>query len=156
MTITSKTPEFDITVSRVIPADPQVVWDFITDVSHMGELSPENTESRWLDGAAPAVGARFKGRNKLKWLSWTTVATVTALEHGRLFSFESSPPSRTRWSYVLEPVDGGTRVTESMAKDDRQPAPIRLLQKLVGVTDRGGDVRAGMETTLERLEQTLC
>ena len=104
MTINSTAPEFDITVTRVVPADPQVVWDYLTDVSHMGELSPENTESRWLDDDR-AVGARFKGRNKLKWLSWTTVATVTAWEPGRLFSFESSAPSRTRWSYALEPVE---------------------------------------------------
>ena len=155
MTINSTTPEFDITVTRVVPADPQVVWDYLIDVSHMGELSPENVESRWLDDDR-AVGARFKGRNKLNWLSWTTVATVTAWEPGRLFSFESSPPSRTRWSYALEPVDGGTRVVESMFKADPQAAPIRFLQKLVGATDREAIVRDGMETTLERLEAAVA
>ena len=124
MTITHTAPAFDITVSRVVPADPQTVWSFLTDVSRFGELSPENVESRWL-GDERGVGARFKGRNRIKWMSWSTVCTVTASEPGRVFSFESSSPSRTRWSYALEAVDGGTRVTESLAKDDPQPAPIR-------------------------------
>ena len=65
-------------------------------------------------------------------------------------------PSRTRWSYALEPVDGGTRVVESMFKADPQAAPIRFLQKLVGATDREAIVRDGMETTLERLEAAVA
>lgn len=150
MTITHTAPAFDITVSRVVPADPQTVWTLLTDVSRFGELSPENVESHWL-GDDRGVGARFKGRNKIKWMSWSTVCTVTASEPGRVFAFESSPPSRTRWSYTLEAVDGGTRVTESLAKDDEQPAPIRFLQKLVGVTDRAAVLREGMTTTLDRL-----
>ena len=151
MTITTA-PATDITVSRTLPADPQTIWEVLSDLSRMGELSPENTESRWLD-AQRGVGARFKGRNRLGWLRWTTVATVTAWEPGRRFAFVTSAPSRTRWSYALEPVEGGTRVTETVVKDDPQAAPIRLLQRLTGVSDRDASLRAGMETTLERLER---
>lgn len=51
---------------------------------------------------------------------------------------------------------GGTRVTESMTKDEEQPLPIRVLQRFVGrVTDREAHLRAGMEQTLERLAETL-
>jgi uncharacterized protein YndB with AHSA1/START domain len=147
-------PDIEITVNRIVPGDPQRVWEILTDVSRMAELSPENVESRWLDEQR-GVGARFKGRNKLSWLSWSTIATVTAWEPGRTFAFEISPPSRSRWTYTLEAVPEGTRVTESMAKDDPQPAPIRLLQRLAGVTDRTAVLRDGMATTLERLEDAV-
>jgi uncharacterized protein YndB with AHSA1/START domain len=147
-------PAIEITVSRVVPADPQTVWNILTDVSRMSDLSPENVESRWLDDQR-GVGARFRGRNRLSWLSWSTVATVTAWEPGHTFAFETSPPSTSRWTYALEAVPEGTRVTESVAKDDPQLAPIRLLQRLAGVTDRAASLRDGMTTTLERLEDAV-
>lgn len=145
-----------ITVSREVPADPDRVWAHLTEVSNLAALSPENLSSTWLD--EPGPGARFKGRNAMgPLLRWSTVATVTEWEPGRRFGFEISPPSRTRWRYELEPVaGGGTRVTESMTKDEEQPLPIRVLQRFVGrVTDREAHLRAGMEQTLERLAETL-
>lgn len=153
MTITT-TPAIDIAVSRILPADPQSIWEVLSDLSRMSELSPENTESRWLD-AQRGVGARFRGRNRLGWLRWTTVATVRAWEPGRRLAFETSPPSRSRWTYALEPVEGGTRVTESVVKDDPQPAAIRVLQRLAGVSDRHASLRTSMESTLARLERAV-
>ena len=150
--MTATTPAFDLTVSRVIPAEPQALYAIVTEVGRMGELSPETRSTQWVEGDGPVVGARFKGRNKLGWLSWTTIATVTEAEPGARFAFEISPPSRTTWTYTFEAVPGGTRVTESMRKDSDQPAPIRLLQRLAGVRDRREHLRAGMTTTLERLE----
>jgi ligand-binding SRPBCC domain-containing protein len=145
------TPALDVTVSRVIAADPDTVWAILTDVDRMPELSPETLKVRRLDDAPVAVGSQFKGGNRIGFLRWTTVATVTELDPGRAFAFEISPPSRTHWRYELVAVDGGTRITESMRKDDPQPAPIRAMQRLVGVTDRAEHLRAGMTTTLDRL-----
>jgi uncharacterized protein YndB with AHSA1/START domain len=150
MTTTTAAPVFDITVSRVVPADPETVWTLLTDVTRFGDLSPENVESHWL-GDERGVGARFKGSNKLSWAKWSTTATVTDWEPGRRFGFDTSAPSATHWSYELEAVEGGTRVTESMLKADKQVLPIRIVQRLVGVPDRVACVREGMETTLERL-----
>ena len=148
------TPALDVTVSRMIAADPDTVWAILSDVTRMPELSPETLRVRRLDDAPVAVGSRFKGGNRIGLLRWTTVATVTELEPGRAFAFEISPPSRTQWRYELDPVEGGTRVTESMRKEDPQPAPIRAMQRLVGVTDRAEHLRAGMTTTLDRLAAT--
>jgi putative intracellular protease/amidase len=60
------------------------------------------------------------------------------------------------WRYELEPVDGGTRITESMTRATPQLAPVRAVQHLVGVHDRAAHLRAGMTTTLERLAATLA
>ena len=151
MTITQSTaPAFDITVSRVVPADPDTVWSLLTDVTRSATSAPR-TSSR--AGSATIAGSARGSRaaTSSSWLSWSTVCTVTASEPGRVFAFESSPPSRSLWTYTLEAVDGGTRVTESMVKADQQPAPIRLMQRMVGVTDRAAVIRDGMTATLDDL-----
>ncbi|HAS09465.1 MAG TPA: SRPBCC family protein, partial [Acidimicrobiaceae bacterium] len=52
----------DVSVSREIAAPPQRVWELISDITRMGEWSPETTGGKWLKGATgPAVGARFRG-----------------------------------------------------------------------------------------------
>jgi hypothetical protein len=46
---------------------------------------------------------------------------------------------------------GGTLVTESVTQTKRSPLPIRVIQRLNGVTDRSANLRAAMVTTLDRL-----
>jgi len=46
-------------------------------------------------------------------------------------------------------------VVETMTKQRPQYAPIPWIQSAVGVDDRGTDLRKGMETTLERLDDSL-
>ena len=54
----------DVSVERDIAAPPEKVWALISDVTRMGEWSPEARDGEWIKGAtAPAVDARFKGRN---------------------------------------------------------------------------------------------
>ena len=72
-------------------------------------------------------------------------------ESAARFSFSTSAPSRSTWTYTLEPIPDGTRVTETMRKDGDQPGPIRAMQRLAGVRDRQAHLAAGMTTTLERL-----
>ena len=144
-------PVFHIEVSRDIAAPPDDVYALLTDLNRVGQHSPETVSASWLDGGSVGVGARFRGRNRLGLLCWSTVSTVLAAEPGRRFSFVTSAPSRTTWTYTLEPTTGGTRVTETMRKDDEQPGHIRALQRLAGVRDRRAHLDAGMTTTLERL-----
>ena len=43
-------------------APPETVWALVSDVTKIGQFSPETFEAEWLDGATgPAVGARFRG-----------------------------------------------------------------------------------------------
>lgn len=148
----SKPQPLDVSVSRVIEAPAEVVYDLVSDVTHMGQYSPENTGAVWLDGASgPAVGARFKGTNRLGSMTWSTKPTITAADRGRTFSFEVPGRARTTWTYRFEPVVGGVHVTESVRQDRATPFPIRLLQRRAGVTDRAAHLHDAMTTTLERL-----
>jgi hypothetical protein len=128
------------------------VYDLVSDVTSMGAYSPENTGAAWIGGATgPAVGARFKGTNRMGSIRWSTKPTVTAADRGRLFSFQVPGRAKTTWSYRFDPEQGGVRVTESMRQDRPTPLPIRLLQRRAGVTDRAEHLRAGMAVTLDSL-----
>lgn len=149
--MTRPTP-LQVSVSRVVEAPADTVYDLVSDVTRMGDYSPENTGAVWLGGATgPSVGARFKGTNRLGWLSWSTKPTITVADRGQRFAFEVLGRSGATWTYDFEPVPGGVRVTESMRQEHPTPLPIRFLQRRVGVTDREEHLRSAMTTTLERL-----
>src|SRR5438105_15869952 len=85
--------------------------DLVSDFSRMGEWSPECYSARWVgDVSGPAVGAKFKGRNKQGWMRWSTTPEVVAAEPGREFAFKTRD---TTWRYRFEPAGDGTDVTES-------------------------------------------
>jgi hypothetical protein len=110
-------------------APPEKVWALVSDVTRIGEFSPETFEAEWLDGATgPAVGNRFRGhvkRNERGPTYWTT-CYVTACEPGREFAFGvgSSDQPLNVWSYRLEPAGDGTDVTESFQLADKLPLKI--------------------------------
>jgi hypothetical protein len=100
-----------------IAAAPDEVYDVLSDITRMGERSPECYRCEWLDGAtAPVPGARFRGFNRLGVLRWTTTCTVTTAERGREFAFtvmSRRGRDETRWRYIIDSVDGLTRLSES-------------------------------------------
>lgn len=102
------------TIIACAPAER--VYDLVSDVTRMGEWSPECRRCEWLEGATTAaVGARFQGHNQLGPRKWATTAEVIAAERGREFAFTVEAYGRpaSTWRYTFEPVDDGTLVTES-------------------------------------------
>lgn len=151
----SRPEPLHLTVSRTVAAPPEVIFDLLTDVERMPDWSPEVVESSWVgDATAPAVGARFTGKNVVGTMSWSTKPKITELAVAKVFEFRVPAPSRSTWRYELTPAPDGTIVTETLTQSKRTPAPLRFLQRRAGVTDRAADVRAGMATTLERLAAT--
>lgn len=139
-----------LSVSRTIAAPADQLYDLITDVTRMGEWSPETVSADWLGGAhGPAVGVKFSGTNKAGPNTWTTKPTITEADRGRVFAFKVPGRSGPVWRYEFEANDDGTtRVTESMKQSHRSPLFIRLLQRRAGITDRAADLRVNLETTL--------
>jgi uncharacterized protein YndB with AHSA1/START domain len=142
-----------VRVEQRIAASPEALYDMVSDVTRMGSWSPETTSARWLGGAdRPAPGARFKGANKHGWRRWHTTCTVVAAEPGRRFSFDVGfgPLPISQWSYEFVADGDGCRVVETW--NDRRPGwMIRTSPVMMGVSDRPGHNRAGMEATLSRL-----
>jgi hypothetical protein len=101
--------------SIVIAASPQALYDMVADVTRMGEWSPVTTSCRWDEGAGPAAGAWFTGRNEMADRDpWETRSQVVVADPGREFAFQVGG-SWTRWGYTFTPVPQGTEVTESWA-----------------------------------------
>ena len=142
-------------VSRVIAAPADVLYEMVSDLSRMGEWSPENAGGRWRRGSGPTVGGRFKGRNARGLARWTTNVEVTAAEPGRLFEFVVHlvwPLNYlVTWGYRFEPQSGSTLVTQY--RQDHRPTWWVWLgsKQLLRISDPDTHYVTGMEATLEAL-----
>jgi len=142
-----------VTVHMAAPAD--LIWDLVSDVTRVGEFSPETFEAEWLGGASsPEAGARFRGhvrRNGRGPVYWTA-CTVAACDPGREFAFTvAGPGGKTvnTWRYQLEPTADGTDVTESFELPDTL---LTRLYWMVAGTARGRTNINGMRVTLEKMK----
>lgn len=135
-------------------ATPETVWALVSDVTRIGEYSPETFEAEWLDGATgPAMGAKFRGhvkRNGRGPIYWAQ-CEVTECEPGRVFGFavgSAAKPMNT-WRYELAASGDGTDVTESFALPDNLPS--KMYWAIAGKR-RAKTNRTGMQQTLERIK----
>jgi len=83
-------------------------------------------------------------------MKWSRRGRVVTADPGREFSFATEEGGResTLWSYRFDPVEGGTRVTESY---DVKWIP--AWARIVDVpTNRHGELREAMRHTLCRLK----
>ena len=142
-------------VSLHIAAPPLKVWELVSDITRMGEYSPEVFEAEWLDGATgPALGATYRGhvkRNEVGPTYWTT-CKVTACEPGEVFEFAVMMGGKAlnTWRYDFAPgTDGGTEVTESFRLADS--VLVKIWRPLGGFL-REKRNRRDMLRTLERVK----
>jgi uncharacterized protein YndB with AHSA1/START domain len=139
-----------------ISAPPDAVWDLITDVTRVGEWSPECYRCTWLDGGTgPREQARFKGWNRQDLgpipVRWTTTSTVVASTRGEVFSFTTKDSAAT-WTYRLTATaDGGTHVVETRTDGDK-PLLARVFHKVM--PRRDDRLSDGMHQTLQRIKST--
>lgn len=140
-----------------IDAPPAEVWALVSDVTRIGEFSPETFEARWTRGSTgPEVGATFKGhvkRNGVGPTYWSP-CVVTRCEPERVFEFSvgADTIAVNNWGYRLEPSGTGTDVTEYFRLEPS--LPVRIYWALLG-RFRGRTNEDGMRTTLERMKGVL-
>ncbi len=136
-----------------IDATPEQVWELVTDITRMGEWSPENTGGRWLGRAGgPAVGARFIGFNARGWLRWPTRCRVVECERPLRFAFTVAESAMT-WGWRLDPDGAGTRLTQWREHTATPNAAVKALAAS-GVLGRDRETLMvdGMHRTLARLK----
>jgi len=140
-------------------ASPADVWALVSDISRIGEFSPETFDAEWLGRArteGPGVGRKFRGhvkRNGIGPVYWS-VCRVDAWEPEREFAFTvmlRSIPVNT-WRYRITPTAGGCDVTESF-----QLASVPVLKTYWTIMGRwrGRTNVEGMTQTLERMKAVL-
>ncbi len=139
-----------VSVSRVIKASPEVIFDLLADPARHAEIDGSGTvqqargESNRLE-----LGSKFGMDMKLGPLPYRMENTVAEFEENRLIAWHH--PGKHRWRYELEPVDGGTRVTESFDWSTA-PKPVQKFIELMGYPKKHP---ASMEATLERLADVV-
>jgi uncharacterized protein YndB with AHSA1/START domain len=137
-----------------IAADPETVYRLITDLSTLAELAEEATAMQWRKGDAARPGAVFKGENRNGAKRWTTTATVTHADAGRVFAFDVKTAAVVpvaHWRYDIEATPSGCTVTERTW--DRRPRWIRKPAELTtGVADRTAANNENIRLTLQRLK----
>lgn len=141
-----------------IAASPDTVYAMVSDLTRMGEWSPEATGGEWAGGVSgPAVGAKFKGNNCNGDKKWKAVSKVTEATAPTRFAFVNAlgPLKVSEWCYEITPVDGGVAcdVTESWQLN--APGLIGAVGKFVtGVPDRTAHTKTMIDTTLARLKES--
>jgi hypothetical protein len=138
-----------------VDAPPDAVYAVVSDVTRMGEWSPETVRCEWVDGATgPAVGARFKGSNKRGIARWSTTPTVVVADAGREFAFVVD--DTTKWSFRCEPDGAGTRLVESFEMMAAMPRRYVLAERyIMRIKDRRADLERGMAETIGRIKAAV-
>jgi uncharacterized protein YndB with AHSA1/START domain len=140
-------PEQVVSVSRVVNASPEAIFDVLTDPARHGEIDGSGMvqrvrgESKRLElGSSFGMDMKFGG-----FLPYRITTEVVEFEENRLIAWQHL--GKHRWRYELEPLDGGaaTKVTESF---DWSTAVIPKAIELMGYPKKHP---ANMEATLERL-----
>jgi hypothetical protein len=144
-------------VNILIDADPEVVYDLVSDLSRMGEWSPENRGGEWTDGGSGNVGDRLLGHNKIGEYEWSVPVEVTVADRGQSFQFITSPDEEdgpyVRWTYNLSGSDEGTRLTE-IWDVETLPGGLKKMdeEQLAG---RARAVEAAMNATLSGIKAAI-
>ena len=133
-----------------IAAAPDVVWSLISDVTRMGEWSPEATGAIWKgDASGPDLGAKFTGTNANGKKAWKTDCEVTTCEPGRAFAFRHQIHQLLVQRFALGErfafANGGLR--QSAVADDAAPRPLdhHVIEGLLNVSQLDRDSVAQSE-----------
>lgn len=147
--------ELAFSQSIVVKAPPELLYELVSDVTRVGEFSPECTAGWWDDSDGPRVGAWFTGRNQTPERTWETRSQVVAADPGKEFAFVVGG-TLVRWGYTFEPAAEGTVVTESW---QFLPAGITLFHERYGeqapaqIAARSKTAHDGVPRTLAALKQ---
>jgi len=97
-----------------IAASPEAVYALVSDITRMGEWSPEASGGQWLDGGTGKVGDLFEGHNRTPEREWTRECEVAKADEGQDFTFVVGGVAAncTWWSYEMSPTETGTTLTE--------------------------------------------
>ncbi|MFT3900739.1 MAG: SRPBCC family protein [Gordonia sp. (in: high G+C Gram-positive bacteria)] len=156
-----------VSESIVVAADPAVVYDVVSHPDRIPEFSPENTRGVVDDpDRAAYAGMTFTGWNRRLGFRWSTRCEVTAADPNRRFEFAvrrwgfgpvMAPVAVATWTFTLEPVDGGTRVTETWTDDRGWPDGVAAVFDRI-VTGKPGFAefqRGNIAESLKRLKRLI-
>ncbi len=145
-----------VSVTRVIRATPERIFELLDDPQRHPEIDGSGTVKASRGGSRRlALGDAF-GMSMHWGVAYGTRNEVVALEPDRTIAWRTLGPwpltlvatGRT-WRYDLEPVEGGTRVTETWDISTEAALARPVVRRLADLT------RHNMERTLERIASVV-
>ena len=142
-------PSLTVSAERVVPAEPQVVFDLLADPAQHPLLDGSGTVHAAHPGNPERLskGAHF-GMDMSLLLSYRITNVVVEFDEPRRIAWRHF--AGHRWRYTLTPVDGGTLVREEW-----DPSRVPHLWPYYWVSRFPARNRRGMEATLERLAELV-
>jgi uncharacterized protein YndB with AHSA1/START domain len=145
-----------VTVERVIPAAPETIFDLLADPSRHREIDGSGTVRDAKSGSQRLeLGSTF-GMSMKMGLPYSMVSTVIEFDENRRIAWQTTGPTAIGkhvggriWRYELEPVEGGTRVSESWDIRHESAFTRPLVRQAAKKTGEN------MTATLERIEQVV-
>ena len=142
-----------VSVSRVIDASPEVIFALLADPSRHQDFDGSGTVRAATEQPERLrLGSTF-GMSMKQGVSYSMVNEVVEFEENRRIAWEPHMKAFAWvsggriWRYELEPVDEGTRVTETW--------DISKEKSKVFVRAAGKKTRANMGATLARLDEIV-
>lgn len=137
-----------VSVSRVIDAEPSTIFGLLADPAqhHVFDGSGTVQSGRADNPPRLSLGARF-GMNMRLGVPYRITNEVVEFEENRRIAWRHL--GHHVWRYELEPVEGGTRVTESFDWGSSRFPP---MYEWLGYPTKH---LSNMASTLERLEDHL-
>jgi len=151
-----------------VAASPSVLYDMVSDVTRMGEWSPECRRCRWESDVGEGVGSRFVGSNYesdaatgREW-NWDMSCEVTAADRPHRFGWsvltEAWDIETSVWTFLFEPHGDRTVMTETFVMK-RPPTGLQVLldrrtpdEQLAMIANRRERLDAGIGATLAALK----
>ncbi|MDT0442526.1 SRPBCC family protein [Streptomyces johnsoniae] len=166
---------FDISVGTRVPAAPDTVFAYVSDLTRSGEWSPECLGGEWTEGTPAALGSVFTARNHraadvVSWApvvrgEWATQCEVVASEAPRVFSWamrdSSGRAQESVWSFLIEAAAGGSVLTHAFRMSDLTEGMREILAKLSGdekqqfLSDWSGKLEGDMRRSIARIKAVL-
>ncbi len=137
-----------ISDSRVLPFPAEAIFDVLASPAGHVEMDGSGTVQGVARGPERlSEGAKFKMKMKLG-VPYQMSSTVKEFEEDRRIAWAHF--GGHRWRYELEPVDGGTKVTESF---DWSTSIAPRVIEMAGYPERH---KGSLAKTLERLEEVVA
>ncbi len=137
-----------ISDSRVLPFPAEAIFDVLASPAGHVEMDGSGTVQGVARGPERlSEGAKFKMKMKLG-VPYQMSSTVKEFEENRRIAWAHF--GGHRWRYELEPVEGGTKVTESF---DWSTSIAPRFIEMAGYPERH---KGSLAKTLERLEKVVA
>jgi uncharacterized protein YndB with AHSA1/START domain len=145
-----------VSVQRLIPSPPEPIFDLLVDPARHADIDGGGSvQGARSGGRRLALGDRFGMDMKLG-VAYSMSNTVVELEENRRIAWQTRGGGAVGkavggriWRYELEPVEGGTLVTETWDIRDENPLSKPFVRGMAGMT------RRNMEATLARIEDLV-